>query len=230
MKLEEGLRQRPMAPEMVEEFVAAYSEEVNRHRREATAARAGKERALAEVRRKLDKLIEALIEGYRAPGLQQKLEELEARKAALEQELTADPPPPVRLHPNLAQVYRGKVGRLHEALADAGLRDEALGILRGLLERVAIHPGEDGLQGGDRGRDRDDGRAGPGRQTGRAPCGGGLFGQGGCGGSQPPLPNCYGVGSAVATSIAGDSICLSYERSSRRLLAGIRSVVSLGVV
>ena len=135
-----------MAPEMVEEFVAAYSEEVNRHRREATAARAGKERALAEVRRKLDKLIEALIEGYRAPGLQQKLEELEARKAALEQELTADPPPPVRLHPNLAQVYRGKVGRLHEALADAGLRDEALGILRGLLERVAIHPGEDGLQ------------------------------------------------------------------------------------
>ena len=110
MKLEEGLRQRPMAPEMVEEFVAAYSEEVNRHRREATAARAGKERALAEVRRKLDKLIEALIEGYRTAGLQQKLEELEARKAALEQELTADPPPPVRLHPNLAQVYRGKVG------------------------------------------------------------------------------------------------------------------------
>ena len=135
-----------MAPEMVEEFVAAYSEEVNRHRREATAGRAGKERALAEVRRKLDKLIEALIEGYRTAGLQQKLEELEARKAALEQELTADPPPPVRLHPNLAQVYRGKVGRLHEALADPGLRDEALGILRGLLERVAIHPGEDGLQ------------------------------------------------------------------------------------
>ena len=54
-----------MAPEMVEEFVAAYSEEVNRQRREATAARAGKERALAEVRRKLDKLIEALI----GPGL-----------------------------------------------------------------------------------------------------------------------------------------------------------------
>ena len=120
MKLKEGLRQRLMAPEMVEEFVAAYHEEVNRHRREATAGRAGKGRALAEVRRKLDKLIEALIEGYRTAGLQQKLEELEARKAALEQELTADPPPPVRLHPNLAQVYRGKVGRLHEALADPG--------------------------------------------------------------------------------------------------------------
>jgi site-specific DNA recombinase len=49
----------------------------------------------------------------------------------------------VRLHPNLAQVYRGKVERLHEALADPALRDEALGILRGLIERVVIHPTAD---------------------------------------------------------------------------------------
>jgi site-specific DNA recombinase len=142
----EGLQQRLMTPEMVEEFVTAYHEEVNKHRREATAARAGKERELAEVTRKLDKLIEALIEGYRTAGLQQRLEELEARKAAFEQELASDPPPPIRLHPNLAQVYRAKIERLHEALADPGLRDEALGILRGLIERVVIHPAEDGLQ------------------------------------------------------------------------------------
>ena len=140
-----GLRQRLMAPELVEEFVAAFHEEVNRRRRDETAARVGKEHELAEVTRKLDKLIEALIEGYRTAGLQQRLEELEARKAALEQELAADPPP-VRLHPNLAQIYRAKVERLHEALADPGLRDEALGILRGLIERVVIHPAEDGLQ------------------------------------------------------------------------------------
>ena len=111
----------------------------------------GKERERAEGTRKLDKLIEALIEGHRTAGLQQRLEELEARKAALEQELTADPPPPVRLHPNLAQVYRTKVERLHEALADPALRDQALGILRGLIERVVIHPvggssAEDGPQ------------------------------------------------------------------------------------
>jgi site-specific DNA recombinase len=52
----------------------------------------------------------------------------------------------VRLHPNLAQVYRAKVERLHEALADPALRDEALGNLRGLIECVVIHPVEDGLQ------------------------------------------------------------------------------------
>ena len=108
----DGLRQRLMAPEMVEEFVTAFHEEVNCRRRHETAARAGKERELAEVTRKLDKLIEALIEGYRTAGLQQRLEELEARKTALEQDLAADPPPAVRLHPNLAQVYRAKVERL----------------------------------------------------------------------------------------------------------------------
>ena len=182
----EGLRQRLLAPEMVEEFVTAFHEEVNRHRREATAARAGKDRELAEVTRKLDKLIEALIEGYRTAGLQQRLEELEARKAALEQELAADPPPPVRLHPNLAQVYRAKVERLHEALADPG----AAG--RGARhparpDRARGDPPRRGRAAGrDRGRDREDGGAGPGRKTGRAPEGGGLFGQGGCGGPQPP--------------------------------------------
>jgi site-specific DNA recombinase len=46
----------------------------------------------------------------------------------------------------VAQVYRAKVERLHEALAHLRLRDDALGILRGLIERVVIHPAEDGLQ------------------------------------------------------------------------------------
>jgi site-specific DNA recombinase len=104
------LRQRLLAPEMVEEFVAAYHEEVNRHRRDETAARtagrAAQERELAEVRRKLDGLIDAIAEGMRAPGLQQRLDELEARRAALEQALSEEAPPPVRMHPNLAQAYR----------------------------------------------------------------------------------------------------------------------------
>jgi site-specific DNA recombinase len=142
----DGLRQRSMAPELVEEFVAAFHEEVNRLRRDETAARAGKERELAEVRRKLDGLIDAVAEGLRAPGLQQRLDGLEARKANLEQELAADPPPPVRLHPNLAQLYRRQVEQLQLALQEPSIRDEALEILRGPIERVVIHPAADGLQ------------------------------------------------------------------------------------
>ena len=142
----EALRQRLMAPELVEEFISAFHEEVNRQRRDAGAGRAGKERELAEVTRKLKGLVDALAEGYRVPGLQQRLDELEARQSALEQELAAPAPSPVRLHPNLAQVYRRKVERLHEALADPALRDEALGLLRGLIERVVLHPAGEGQE------------------------------------------------------------------------------------
>jgi hypothetical protein len=38
------------------------------------------------------------------------------------------------------------VERLHEALADPALRDEALGILRGLIEKVVLRRTQDGLQ------------------------------------------------------------------------------------
>ena len=50
------------------------------------------------------------------------------------------------LHPNLAEIYRRKVEALHEALAEPQTRDEALGILRGLVERIEVHPIEGGFE------------------------------------------------------------------------------------
>jgi site-specific DNA recombinase len=43
----------------------------------------------------------------------------------------------------LAQVYRSRVERLQEALADPEIRDEAFEILRGLIEMWFVHPGDD---------------------------------------------------------------------------------------
>jgi hypothetical protein len=53
---------------------------------------------------------------------------------------------PVRLHPNLAQIYRQKVEQLQRALEDSEIRDEAVHILRGLIEYVSIGPIENGLE------------------------------------------------------------------------------------
>jgi hypothetical protein len=39
-----------------------------------------------------------------------------------------------------------KAEPLHEAFTDPGLRDDALDILRGLIERVVVHPGDAGPQ------------------------------------------------------------------------------------
>jgi site-specific DNA recombinase len=54
--------------------------------------------------------------------------------------------PPIRLHPNLAQVYRRKVEQLQQALNDPEIRDEAIEVLRSLLESVVIAPADGGLE------------------------------------------------------------------------------------
>ena len=141
-----GLRHRLMAPELVEEFVLEpFEKEINLQRRDDQALHDIKKRELTDVTRKLNGLIDAIADGLRAPGLQQRLDELEARRVA-QQDLATRPTTPVRLHPNLAQVYRRQVERLQEPLNEPEIRDEALQVLRGLVERISIGTTENGLE------------------------------------------------------------------------------------
>jgi site-specific DNA recombinase len=142
----DGLRQRLMAPELVEEFIRAFQKEINLQHREDDLRRDAKRRELADIRRKLEGLIEAIAEGLRAPGLQQRLDQLEQRRAELEQNLATGATTPVRLHPNLAQVYRRQVEQLQHALDHPEIHDEAVQILRGLIEHVSIEPADNGLE------------------------------------------------------------------------------------
>jgi site-specific DNA recombinase len=141
----DALRQRLMAPDLVEEFVRAFQKEINLQRREDEAHHDAKRRELAAIKRQLDGLVDAIADGLRAPGLQQRLDELEARRIAIEQTLAA-PPSPVRLHPSLAELYRRQVEQLQRSLSHPEIRDEAVQILRGLIERVSIGPAETGLE------------------------------------------------------------------------------------
>ena len=70
---------------------------------------------------------------------------LEDRKVVLNTELSASPPPAPRLHPSLAEVYRQKVADLQQTLHEPEAREEALSILRSLVERVVIRPAEPGF-------------------------------------------------------------------------------------
>jgi site-specific DNA recombinase len=133
-----------MAPELVEQSLRAYHAEVNRLR--VDRERQGSERELERVVRRLDGLIEAIADGLRTPGMKSKLEELEARKETLQAALAAAPAPLPLLHPDLAELYRRKVGELHEALADPVTRDEALTNIRNLVDRVVLHPVEGGFE------------------------------------------------------------------------------------
>ena len=140
------IRDRMMQPDAVKLFIEAYTREVNAGRAEAEASRGRQQRELATVAAKLDGLFDAIADGLRSPGLLAKVEALEAEKARLEAALAEPAPSPVRLHPNLSELYREKVTRLRECLADPAIRDEAIGILRGLIEQVVARHGPDGWE------------------------------------------------------------------------------------
>jgi site-specific DNA recombinase len=86
--------------------------------------------------------MEAIETGGWLPTMRGRLEELEARKAALTGELAKveQAAPAVVLHPNAAEIYRERVAELELALNKPELRAETTEILRGLIERVVLTP------------------------------------------------------------------------------------------
>jgi uncharacterized protein involved in exopolysaccharide biosynthesis len=141
----DALRDRLMQPEHVAVFVQEFAAEWNRLVAEASADTALQHRELEVVERKLAGLIDAIAEGLRAPGLQQKLNELESRKVTLQGRLERAPASVApSLHPNLAEVYRDRVARLHEALRADREGAAVLEQVRGLIDRVVLHPARNG--------------------------------------------------------------------------------------
>ena len=134
-----ALREQLMAPALVAEFVAEFAAEWNRLQAAAGAEAANLRKDLAAVERKLAGLIDAIADGFRAPGLQQQLDDLEARKAGLARQLAQATPAVPRLHPNLGEIYRAKVAALAEALTGPD-GQEALEMVRGLVARVEVLP------------------------------------------------------------------------------------------
>jgi site-specific DNA recombinase len=167
----DALRHNLMRPELVEEFVRAFHEETNRARHAAELQVEARRHELSEANRKLDGLIEANADGFRAPGLQTKLDAPESRGVALSQELAEAAAPAPRLHTNLAELYAGQVATLHEALgrshhARRGTGDHARAdrARTGQARRDARQ-----LRGRAGGRDRGDGGTGARREHKKPP-------------------------------------------------------------
>ena len=140
------LQKRLMQPQAVAAFVTSISREMNAGRAEETAARSRLEADRIQVARRLDGLYDAIADGLRTVGLKMKLEELETRLAEIDVNLEAPPPSPVRLHPQLSEIYRRKVEELSLTLADPDIRQSALEIIRGLITSVTVHEEQDGVR------------------------------------------------------------------------------------
>ena len=142
----DALKRNLMHPDLAAEFIREFHAEINRQRHDAELQFKLKRRELEETWRKLDGLIDAIAEGFRATSLQAKLDELERRKARLKSEIEGASVAAPRLHPDLAELYRKKVANLQDALANPATQMEALEILRGLVQRVSVRTDEKGLE------------------------------------------------------------------------------------
>jgi hypothetical protein len=129
----------------VAEFTHAYQEEVNRLTKEAGSRTAEIEAKLVAVQRKIDGIMRAIEDGLYQPSMKVRLAELEAEKAALiTQQARTETPPNISVHPSLAAVYRKKVEELEQLLEDAEHRDQAMELIRSLIDKIDQTPKEGG--------------------------------------------------------------------------------------
>jgi hypothetical protein len=140
----DGLRHQLMASDLFKTFCEQFHREVNRLRTDENAASETKRNELGRVERRIRRIVEVITDDD-APirALKQELVTLEERQRQLQQELAATHAPPPLIHPNLAEVYRQRVERLHEALQDSATRDEAFELIRSLIDEIRLVP-EDG--------------------------------------------------------------------------------------
>ncbi|TCI00690.1 recombinase family protein [Roseococcus sp. SYP-B2431] len=139
-----GLKERLLAPELVEEFVHTYVTEVNAANRDIGARRAGLEQQRAKLARQIRNLLELLKDGHGGVAMATELRDLERRQETLGTEIVAAGVPELvpTLHPNLPGLYRRHVERLEAALADPTTAMAATEALRGLIDAILVFPGE----------------------------------------------------------------------------------------
>jgi DNA invertase Pin-like site-specific DNA recombinase len=140
-----ALRQRMMAPEIYHAFAQEFTAEWNRIQAEASGDQADKQAELDRVRNQLERLVDAIANGTPIGALQSRLASLEARRIALEAELANATEPAPLLHPNLADIYRDRIGQLAATL-EASDGEDAREHVRSLVESVTLFEAEDGFR------------------------------------------------------------------------------------
>ena len=139
-----GLKDRLLAPDLVENFVTAFQEELRLERDKRTKAKDRVDRQLAEIGRKVSGIMGAIEDGLYEPSMKQRLAALKEEKSGLLAQEAWFPEPDVKVltHPKLAEVYRRKVANLESLLVGEDYRP-ALELIRSMIENVILTPNAD---------------------------------------------------------------------------------------
>ncbi len=141
----DGIRDHLMQPEAVAAFIEAYLKYQKTLRAEQTGARAQLEKALRNVERDIQNVLNAIKAGVFTTSTKAELETLEHQKERLESELRSRPDTAPVLRSDLAVIYRTKVKRLVEALSADDTRTQAGEAIRQLVDKVVV--GEEASSG-----------------------------------------------------------------------------------
>ena len=136
-----GLKDRLMAPDMVDEAIRGFVEETNRLNHAQRADRSATESKLAKIKKSKADIVDAIENGRYSETLMDRLLDLEAEEKVLKAAMAEAPADVPDIHPNIAGIYAKKVERLAEALNRPEDRDEAADAIRGLIDRVTLTPG-----------------------------------------------------------------------------------------
>ncbi|MBS7792333.1 hypothetical protein KTR66_20240 [Roseococcus sp. SDR] len=140
----QGLKERLLAPELVEELVSAFVAEINTANRERGARTARLVQEETRLARQVQNFLDLIKEGHGSGARVAELRKVEARQTELAAEMAAaERPEPVPTpHPNLPALYRRRVEALEEALADPETAMAATEALRELIEAIQVFPRE----------------------------------------------------------------------------------------
>jgi site-specific DNA recombinase len=136
-----GLTEKLVSPAAVADAVRAYHQETNRRNHERRAQAEADRRNLEKIARAMKGIMAAIEDGMYQPAMKARMSELEQQKADIEARLRDAPADLPDVNPNIAEVYRARVQRLAEALADPEASREAAGAIRSLIGGVVLTPG-----------------------------------------------------------------------------------------
>jgi site-specific DNA recombinase len=141
-----ALQDKLLRQDLFEEFCDEFTREMNRLRMEHRAGLSAAEREIERIEVRRKKLIEMVMDGVSPSEVKDELNANAARREELKARLAAAAASPPLLHPQMAELYRGKVTALAQALEHQETRTEVSEALRGLIDAIVLTPNEGELQ------------------------------------------------------------------------------------
>ncbi|MGC3939937.1 recombinase family protein [Roseobacter sp. EG26] len=135
-----ALQDQLMDPELCALFCKEYTEHLNKLRRTRIDASTAQRKELAKLERERVRIVEAIKDGLPADMVRDDAQRISTRIDILKRELESECAPEPILHPAMSDMYAREVQKLIKTLNEPGHREEAAGLIRGLIDRIVLTP------------------------------------------------------------------------------------------